>query len=120
MEATVIIGIITFAGSILSSFLVARIGRKTARENTKVIQDNNILTQYQGLVSEIQEERTQKTKELDDVKTGLKQMEQRELERAEVQRLRDGAIRRYIMELHQHIYESKPPPPPAWPEGLGD
>jgi cytochrome c biogenesis factor len=114
--SSVIIGACTLFAGLVSTLLTVRMSRKSSREQNLISGDNYLVNQYNALLDQVQEERTNKETELKAVWAEIAATKQREVERADLQKRRDAGIRRYIADLHRHIYQQLPPPPPPYPD----
>lgn len=119
-QLQVILGVVAVLVGALTSVLTVKASRKTSREQNTLTGDNNLVTQYGTLLDQVQEERAAKAAEITALKERMDKMESREQERATTQQRRDSIIRRYIYELHRHINDKLPPPPPPFPAGWDD
>lgn len=105
--------VLTFAGGLIGHFVTSKRSRKELEANTK----KEIDAVQQQLIDQLQEERDR----LDDK---LEKQEKRHAEDVDKLNRRitgfyadKSASRKYIGMLESHIFQGKPPPPPAPPSG---
>lgn len=102
MDPIVIQALIGLVALIAGGLIAGMFNRSDNRFDSRLEAQQKL---YDQLQEDLNAERRQREKDVDRIHALLDMSHRKD---------------NYIGELRQHINDQKPPPPPDWPEGLGD